>query len=261
MRNTLVDLTKPAPVHPVFGRAIGWRTARPGEVGAQPIWKQAGGADDDGGDGTGDGDGGDGDGSGDGDADQDKDGKANTDKDKGDGDKVVPQSKYDQIKKQLSEADKKKSAAERELQKIKDKDKPEVERVQGELATAVKERDELQTNFTGLARKYAFVSTSNDLGIQWVNTRTALRVAELDDLEISSDGTVEGIEGVLKQLAKDHPYLVKPKESDDGDGKKDEKKPPVKSGSAGVGSKKNGKAPEGQLSDEELRKKFPSLRI
>jgi hypothetical protein len=261
MRNTLVDLTKPAPVHPVFGRAIGWRTARPGEVGAQPIWTQAGGADDDGGDGTGDDEGAEGDGSGD-DADGDQDDKkAKGSKEKPEDDKVVPQAKYDQIKKQLSEADKKKSAAERELQKIKDKDKPEAERVQGELVTVTKERDAVQTNFTALARKYAFVSVSNDLDIQWVNTRTALRVAELDDLEISEDGTVEGIEGVLKALAKDHPYLVKPKATDEDDGDKKDKKPPVKSGSAGAGSKKNGKAPEGQLSDEELRKQFPALRI
>lgn len=261
MRNTLVDLTKPAPVHPVFGRAIGWRTARPGEVGAQPIWTQAGGADDDGGDGTGDDDG-----SGDGDdADADADGDADDKKSKGTKDKpedkVVPQSKFDQIKKQLSEADRKKSEALKELDALKNKDKPEVERVTAERDAAIKERDTVTTNFTSLARKYAFVATSNDLNINWVNTGTALRVADLDDLEIGADGTVEGMATVLKQLAKDHPYLLKPKESADGDGEDGkDKKPPVKSGSAGVGKSK-GKAPEGKLSDDELRKQFPALRI
>jgi hypothetical protein len=262
MRKTLVDPTKPLPVHPVFGRAIGWRNARPGEATAQPFWTQAGGADDDGaGDGTGDGDGdgGDGDDSGDDGDDADDDKKSKGGKDTPE-DKVVPQSKYDQIKKQLSEADKKKSAAERELAAIRNKDKPEVDRVTAERDEAIKDRDTVTTNFTALARKYAFVATSNDLDINWVNTGTALRVADLDDLEIGADGTVEGMAVVLKQLAKDHPYLLKVKETDDDGDDGKTKKTPVKSGSAGVGKSK-GKAPEGTLSDEELRKRFPSLRI
>lgn len=250
MRNTLVDPTKPLPVHPVFGRAIGWRMARSCETSQQPIWSMAGGAESDEGD--------DGGVNTDDPPEEDKDDGDKPKDDKAPGEETVSKADFLRLKEHLSQADKKRTAAEKALHELQTKDLPEVEKTQAELAAAVAERDDLSGRYTTLARTTAFLMVSQDLGIQWVNAKSAIKVGEFTDLEVSDDGTVIGMKEALKTLAKDHPYLVaKP---DAGEEQDPEKKKPFKSGSP-VGGKGTGKTEGKKYTDEQLRQMMPALRL
>lgn len=186
------------------------------------------------------------------DADDDQDDKGAG---KADSEKTVSEAKYLQIKKHLSEADRKKAELEAELKALKTKDLPEVEKLRAEHEEAAKAAEKYKVQFQTMARTNAFLTASSDLKIAWANTASALKLAELEDLEINEDGSVDGIKDAVKALAKDHPYLLAPKDSEE-DGKST---PPAKSGSV-VGSKKKGTKPEGEYTPEELRRRFGALR-
>lgn len=248
MKNTLVKKT-------LLPQQIGWRAPRPSEVGPQAIWLCQGGADDDAGGGDDGGDAG-------GDDDNDD---ADDDNDDGSADKATKKSKaptqaeFDRQARHLSNADRKKQAAEKraseleeELKALKTKDLPEAERLRTEHDAAVAERDSFKSQFEKLARTNAFLLASGELKITWANAADALRVGDLDDLEIEADGTVPGMADAVKELAKTKAYLLAPKDSTDT------KETTAKSGSV-VGTKKKGKATEGEYSPEDLRRMFPAL--
>lgn len=246
MKSTLVKTSRVAV-------QIGTRKARSGESGPQPIWLAQGGSDDD--DDTVD------DSSTDGDADttDDADAGGTTTDDA----KTVPQAKFDEVKMHLSNADRKKAEAiaraekaERELHALKTKDLPEAERATAEHEAVVKDRDSYRTKFEKLARTNAFLLASEAAKVSWANSTSALRVGDLEDLEIEDDGTVPGMADAVKRIAKEHPYLLAAKDSTDTEEKET---PPTKSGSV-VGSKKKGTKVEAEYSKDELRKIFPALR-
>lgn len=226
---------------------IGWRKARPGEDGPQPIWLQQGGSED-AGDGTGGDPGGEGE-------DDSAGGDGEDDEDKGTGSeqpKMVSQAEFDRIKKHLSEADRKKNEALQRLRELETKDLPEAEKLKIDHEEAVKDRDTFRERWSTLARTNAFLMKSAALKLNWVNAEAALKLGDLDTLEIEADGTVVGIEDALKKLAKDHPYLLAPTQSDEEDTR------PPKTG-AQVGNTKRGKKPESEFSEEELRRRFSAL--
>lgn len=208
--------------------------------------------------GDGSGDAGGDDDAGDDDSDDDGDGEEGKGKDKDGKDseksKTVPESKYLQIKRQLSEADRKKQEALDELKQLKLKDLPDAEKQAEELKDALESASTYKNKFENMARTNAFLTASGDLKVSWKSATAALKLAELDDLQINDDGTVEGIKDAVKALAKDHPYLVSTTTEDDSNGKG-----PTKSGSVVGSNQGKGKKPAGTLSDEELRRRFPSL--
>lgn len=248
MKNTLVKTTRVA-------RQIGYRKPRPGEVGPQPIWLAQGGSEDD------TGDAGDSDAGGDDDADDD-DGVDDTTGAGDDGKKAKKaptQEEFDRVQKHLSNSDRKKAMAEKrandlaeELKKLKTKDLPDAERVKAEHEAVVAERDSYKTKFETLARTNAFLLASEAAKVTWANSSAALKVGDLADLEIEEDGTVVGMADAVKALAKDHPYLLAPKDSNGKD-------TTTKSGSV-VGSKNKGTKTEAEISEEELLRRMPSLR-
>jgi hypothetical protein len=172
---------------------------------------------------------------------------------------TVSKEEFERLKARMKAADKSKSKAEQERDELKRKDQTDLENAKADLDKATKERDKLQGSFTKLARTNAFLIASQQASIAWHNPKVALKAADLDDLEIDEDGNVDGIDAVVKKLAKDQPYLVnKGKDADDeedADGK-----PPARRGTSGsgVGSTKTpkGKKNNGVLSDDELRKRF-----
>lgn len=172
---------------------------------------------------------------------------------KSSGEKTVPEAKYLQIKNQLAQADRKKQEALNELNALKTKDLPEADKLKAEKEAAEQQAATYKTRFEKTARTNAFLKASGDLKLAWVNTDTALRIAELDDLEINEDGSVDGIKDAVKALAKDHPYLLAPQNSTSTTGTG-----ATKSGSV-VGSKNTGKKPEGEYTKEDLLKRMPSL--
>lgn len=179
-------------------------------------------------------------------------------KDSDGSDEVVSKAKHEDLRKKLSLADRKRQAAEDELKEIKLKDLPEAERIKTERDEAVQKVSALEGKYTDLARSYAFLLETQTQKIRWKNPKAALRLAELDDLSINEDGSVEGISDAIAALLKEHAYLV---DEDKGSDEEEEEKPSAKKSKSGslVGSRTKGTKPDGKPTDEELRRMFPAL--
>lgn len=173
--------------------------------------------------------------------------------------------KYEARTKHLSESDKKKSAAEKELAELKKKDLPEIEKAKKDFEEASKDRDSYKDKFMKLARTNAFLTASVQEDILWEDPTDAMAISgkDLHELEISEDGSVEGIRELVKGLSKRKPHLLKSKKDEEEEDKEDKSKNRRNGATgSGVGSRNNGGRgkKKGELSAEELRRKFPSLR-
>lgn len=62
---------------------------------------------------------------------------------------------------------------------------------------------------TALALQNAFLMA--DTKHEFVNTKAALKLLDVSDIDIDEDGTVDGMDEAIEALAKDHPYLLKKK--------------------------------------------------
>lgn len=208
------------------------------------------------------------------DEDDDADNKGDDDKDSKKGKKrtgPVSREEYERIKNHLSKSDSKKADLEKELadlKKFKDeherKGNTDLQNAQADLKTVTQERDSLQERFANLARTNAFLTASAQAGIRWFDPEDAQAVAgkALKELEIDEDGTVEGITQLVKDLAKRKKHLVNTGDEDTDDDEGDKKTVRRGASGSGVGSVKNGKArgKKGELSREELIKRFPALK-
>lgn len=169
----------------------------------------------------------------------------------------------ERLRRQLSESDKKKAAAEKRVAELEKSALPDKEKAAAELKEITEERDSFKARFTNLARTNAFLTASARAGINWHDPEDAQSVAhrQLKELDIDDDGAVDGIEELVKGLAKRKPHLVKVEKSDDDD---DEKKKRKGASGSGVGSGKKtgtgGKSKNGELSEEELYRRFPALK-
>lgn len=259
MRVKLVD---PLPLHPTLAiRAIGLRPD------GSPVWPLMGadgeeeGSDDDADEGEEDDEE-----ESDDDADgEDDKGSSKTKKRSG----PVSREDYDRVKNHLSKADRKKSELEREnaeLKKFKEdrerEGNTELQNLQKDLRTVTEERDSLNERFTTLARTNAFLTASAQAKIVWHDPEDAQAAAgrSLRELEIDEDGNVEGILDLVKDLAKRKKYLVN-NGTDDDDDEGERKSTRRGASGSGVGSQRTTKKgkPNGQLTDEELRRRFPAL--
>lgn len=173
-----------------------------------------------------------------------------------DSNNTVSQAEFDKLKNQLSEADRKRAAAESELQKVKDKDLSEKDKAVKDLQTVTDERDGLVVEVNKLRLANAFLSANT---ITWNDSDVALEIASskgyLEDA-VSDKGEVDGKElaKALEKLSKDKPYLVKSK--DDSEDEDDEPEPkPSGTSTAGAGKKKS----DADARMARLRESLPAL--
>lgn len=157
----------------------------------------------------------------------------------------------------LSNSDKKKSAAEKALQDLKDKDLPDAEKARKEAAEA-RERSERQAvALRNLALTNAFLVASQKAKVNWHDPEVAQAAAtKYEGIEVDEDGRVTGMTEVVRKLAKDKAFLVdsgKPAEVEEK-----EKNGPSGSSTGAAGGKKT--STKGQLDKEELHRKYPALR-
>ena len=98
-----------------------------------------------------------------------------------------------------------------------------------ELDKASEERDAFKgqvDTLTATNRKLAIqVAFLGEAGYSWHNPKTALRLLDLDGVEIDDEGEVTGLTEAVKKLADENPFLLKGKGDDDED-EDDEKSPP-----------------------------------
>lgn len=156
-----------------------------------------------------------------------------------DSNNTVSQADFDKLKNQLSEADRKRAATEKELQDLKDKDLSEKDKAVKDLQAITAERDTLVGEVNKLRLANAFLGSNT---ITWNDSDVALEIASskgyLEDA-VSDKGEVDGKElaKALEKLSKDKPYLVKSKDDDEEEEEEPERKPSGTS-AAGAGKKK-----------------------
>jgi hypothetical protein len=155
---------------------------------------------------------------------------------------------------------------EKELNEIKNKDKPELEQV-------TKERDELKSRITELestnrslaiGQKFRDVIDAKEYRFN-VDTEDVLELVlrrYSDDIEIEKDGSVSGLDDAVEAFVKAKPGFVKPKKSknkdSDDDDETDDDTEPTRQASGRSGNGKKGK--KGEFDDAKLMEQYPALR-
>lgn len=115
------------------------------------------------------------------------------------------------------------------------------------------ENAKLKSANEALALENAFLKETE---YDWVDPSAALRLADLDAVEFDEKtGKAMGLGTALAKLAKDSPYLLKPKKDDDEDEDK-----PAKRGTGTPPRKGSQKAANAAAREAALRQKYPSLR-
>lgn len=170
---------------------------------------------------------------------------------------TVPQWKYDRLHKRMQAADANSSALRKQLDELKASAdvpaevKKELEEVKAKVATTESERDKANETVRVLSIKLASLTMK---GVpQWANADTALRLADLSDVDISDDGKVDtkALKAALNAVAKEHPYLVV-KETKDDTGNE--------SGTGSTRKMNGGRKGQDQAPNKEtLAKRFPAL--
>ena len=149
--------------------------------------------------------------------------------------------------KRRKDAEKKLAEANKEIEELK-KGGTTDEAVRTELTEL---RSENETLKAGL-RKQAIAAAASNSDIKFKNSDAALRLADLDDVEVDDDGTVHGLSSALQAVAEANPYMVEGAE---------EKKPKPRVRKTADDSKRT---PTAQQKDQQrqanLQKKYPGLR-
>lgn len=148
------------------------------------------------------------------------------------GEATVSREEFERLKGHLSEADKKRSAAEAKLKEIEDAKKDDLTKAQERVAELEKANEESGKEIAQLRLDNAFLRANE---VQWHDPKAALMVAEREGyLEgVIKDGKVDekALAGKLKELAKAKAYLVK---TDSG---QQQQTPPPSGGAVGSGGK------------------------
>lgn len=112
------------------------------------------------------------------------------------------------LKEQYGDYDQLKKAAE-ELQKIKDAQKTEQERLQEQLAKTQARLAELEQQATERAIQMAVMQAAQKAGM--IRPELAYRLVDLTALTVTEDGTVEGAEEAIEEVLEMMPELRKKK--------------------------------------------------
>lgn len=164
------------------------------------------------------------------------------------GSDTVTREEFEKLRKQLSAADKNKSAAEKKLKEIEDAKKDE-------LTKATERAAELEKTVTAQAKELADMRLQNafltaETGVTWHDPSDALALAERQGYlaeVVGEDGAVDKakLKAKLQELAKAKPHLVKNDgASSNGTGKKDTDTPPASGGKVGSKGSSGGQKKE-----------------
>jgi hypothetical protein len=159
---------------------------------------------------------------------------------------AVSREDFERIQNQLRAADQKRAEAERKLTEAERAKMDETERTKAELKDAQEALKSAQDLIKQQSLQLAFLK---DNTYKWKDSDAALKLADLSEVKINEDGTVDNMPKALKKLAESKKYLLEEESSSDG-------------GQQSKGT--TGRAPggqQGQGSDRAaLEKRFPALR-
>lgn len=166
--------------------------------------------------------------------------------------RTYTQAEVDAINARLSAADKNRETAQKALKAIEDAKLTEAERTKNALAEAeTKLKDAEEKAKEGLLDNAILLDTTYD----WHDRTVVLQQIDRAGLTFSDDGKVTGVKVALDKLAKDKPFLLKPK-GDGGDGGGS-----TNSGTGGQTGAPGTTRQHGKGTDEAaLAKKWPGMR-
>src|SRR5688572_17082528 len=118
---------------------------------------------------------------------------------------TVSAAEFERLRVQLSAADKKREEAQRELQAIRDKDLPEIERLKRDTATLQETNQRLTNQLKDQAVELAFL---RDNKVRWKDSAASLKLLDRSQVQITDDGSVEGVKLAAEKLAKQYPWMV-----------------------------------------------------
>lgn len=118
---------------------------------------------------------------------------------------LVPQEEFDRLRTQLQAADRKRQEAQDALKAIQDKDLPEIDRLQRDAAALTETNARLTAQLRDQAVELAFL---RDNKVRWKDSAAALKLLDRTQVQISDDGTVEGVKLASEKLAKQYPWMV-----------------------------------------------------
>jgi hypothetical protein len=146
----------------------------------------------------------------------------------------------------MQAADRRASTLEAELRQLKDKDLPEIEKLKRDTEDYKRQAETAKAELSQARIQIAFLS---DNTYEWHDPKMALKAIDTSKLDIADDGTVSGLKLILDGLAKESPWMVKPKADDSGGQSGAPGTPPMNSGGTGTG------APDAKT----MKRRFPAL--
>lgn len=113
-----------------------------------------------------------------------------------------------QVEKMNAEKEEKKRAEMSEIEKLQ----ADLEKRDKELKQLMEEKDDILGKFRQQTVNSAFKDLASKYDIE--HTKAAMKLAkdELSQVEISEDGSVEGLEDIVKSLVEENPFLVSQKQ-------------------------------------------------
>jgi chromosome segregation ATPase len=165
---------------------------------------------------------------------------------------VKPEAKYTEadmeaLRNRMRAADQNSAKFQTELQQIRDKDLPALEKLNRDLSAISQERDRLKADVDKSRLENEFLKNNK---FKWKNSAAALKLADLSNVEVHEDGSVTGLDRALDALAKTDPYLLDKSEEDKGT---------ETTGSTGVPGT-NGRKGETGTDLKKLAVRMPALR-
>jgi hypothetical protein len=136
---------------------------------------------------------------------------------------------------------------EQQLREIRDKDLPEMDKLKRD---AEEYKAKLAQADQDLRRERVRNGFLSDNTYDWQDPAVALGMVDISKLEIDDQGQVVGLKAIIEGLAKQYPWMLKPKSEGDG-GQQQTGVPPMNQGKAGQAGKPD---------KSEMSKRLPALR-
>lgn len=127
------------------------------------------------------------------------------------GQSAVSREDYEKLQARLQAADRRASENEAALKQLRDKDMPEMQKLQRDLTEAQNALKELQAANSALVVENAFLQ---DNDYDWHSPAAALRLLDRSKVTVDDQGSVAGMKDALKALATANPFMLKPKAAD-----------------------------------------------
>lgn len=121
---------------------------------------------------------------------------------------TVSKADFDKLMNRMKAADRRAAAAEKIVAEAEKAKMSDIEKAQAEAAEAKTKAETAAAAMKDLQIRNAFLSST---GITWHDPEDALRLADLSNIDVADDGTIDSkaVANVLKELAKNKPHLVK----------------------------------------------------